>query len=81
MNIKEYGVKINTLELGVKYFGFRWWHFFIVKNKFLNKNYKTFDLIIDLQSKFRNTIILRKIPHNNFYSPTVNFKFCSSFRK
>ena len=77
-NLKEFGLKINSLELGIKYFGFRWWHFFTVKNKFLNKNYKTFDLIIDLQSKLRNTIILKKIPHSQFYSSTFGFKFCSN---
>jgi hypothetical protein len=31
-NLKEFGLKINSLELGIKYFGFRWWHFFTVKN-------------------------------------------------
>ena len=35
------------------------------------------DLIIDLQSKLRNTIILNKIPHDHFYSPTYGFKFCT----
>ena len=35
------------------------------------------DLIIDLQSKLRNTIILNKIPHDHFYSSTYGFKFCT----
>ena len=35
------------------------------------------DLIIDLQSKIRNTLILKKIPTNFFYSPTMNFTFCT----
>ena len=35
------------------------------------------DLIIDLQSKLRNCLILRKIAHNHFYSRTYNFKFCT----
>ena len=35
------------------------------------------DLIIDLQSKLRNTLVLKKIPHDSFYSTTYNFKFCS----
>ena len=36
-----------------------------------------FDLIIDLQSKFRNTLILKKIPTKFFYSSTMNFIFCT----
>tara|TARA_B100001964_G_scaffold221294_1_gene265182 strand:- start:89 stop:808 length:720 start_codon:yes stop_codon:yes gene_type:complete len=36
-----------------------------------------FDLIIDLQSKIRNTLILKKIPSLNFYSSTFNYNFCS----
>ena len=75
--LKEFGINIKTLELNLKYFGFRWWHFFFVKRNFLKKESKSFDLIIDLQSKFRNTIILRKIPHNNFYSSTFKYNFCS----
>ena len=40
-------------------------------------NNHKFDLIIDLQSKLRNTLILKKIPHKHFYSSTFNFFFCS----
>ena len=36
-----------------------------------------FDLIIDLQTKFRNSLILKKIPHNSFYSRTFNGFFSS----
>ena len=36
-----------------------------------------FDIIIDLQSKIRNTLILKKIPTKIFYSSTLNFFFCS----
>jgi hypothetical protein len=31
--LKGYNVKINTLDLGLKYFGFRWWHLFNIKKK------------------------------------------------
>ena len=75
--LKEYGIKIKTLDLGLKYFGFRWWHFLLVKKKFFNLDLGNIDLIIDLQSKLRNTIILKKLPHANFYSSTYSFKFCS----
>ena len=33
--LKEYNIKTQTLELNLKYFGFRWWHIL-----FVNKNYK-----------------------------------------
>ena len=76
--LKEFGIKVATLNLDLKYFGFRWWHFFIAKKKFTNQYYKKIDLIIDLQSKLRNTIILRRIPHNYFYSSTFSYKFCTN---
>ncbi len=76
--LKDFGIKISTLELGIKYFGFRWWHFAIAKKKFLYQNYHKIDLIIDLQSKLRNTIILKRIPHINFYSSTFSFRFCTN---
>mgnify|MGYP000924631168 FL=1 len=75
--LKEFGIKIQTLDLGFKYFGFRWWHLLYVKKEFKKKNISKFDLIIDLQSKFRNSFILSKIPHLNFYSVTFNGFFCS----
>ena len=75
--LKEYNIKIQTLELNLKYFGFRWWHFFSAKRKFINQNLDKIHLIIDLQSKLRNTIILKKIPHEHFYSSTYGFKFCT----
>ena len=68
--LKEYNIYIKTLDLELQYFGFRWWHYLFVKKKFNKKNINKFDLIIDLQSKFRNSLILKKIPHINFYSKT-----------
>ena len=62
---KDYNIKIKTLDLGLQYFGFRWWHLFNVKKKFHQLNIDKFDLIIDLQTKLRNTLILKKIPSNN----------------
>ena len=70
--LKEYNLKIKTLDLDLKYFGFRWWHYLYVKKNFKAKNETKFDLIIDLQSKFRNSLILKEIPHVNFYSTTFN---------
>ena len=70
--LKEYNIKIQTLELNLKYFGFRWWHLLFVKNNFKINNENKFDLIIDLPSKFRNSLKLKKIPHVHFYSTSLN---------
>ena len=73
--LKDYNIKIKTLKIDLKYFGFRWWHLFAVKKEFSKLNLDKFDLIIDLQSKLRNTIVLKRIPSLNFYSSTFNFLF------
>tara|TARA_B100000749_G_scaffold31708_1_gene22049 strand:+ start:333 stop:1307 length:975 start_codon:yes stop_codon:yes gene_type:complete len=75
--LKNYNIEIKTLDLGLRYFGFRWWHLLNAKSKFLEHNIDKFDLIIDLQSKLRNTLILKRIPGVNFYSSTFNYNFCS----
>ena len=75
--LKDFNVNIKTLDLGLKYFGFRWWHLFKAKSRFFELNLDKFDLIIDLQSKLRNTLILKRIPSVNFYSSTFNYNFCS----
>ena len=75
--LKEYNIKIDTLDLNLKYFGFRWWHLLFAKKNFHKKNKDKFDLIIDLQSKFRNSLILSRISHSNFYSTTFKGFFCN----
>jgi ADP-heptose:LPS heptosyltransferase len=75
--LKEFDIKIETLNLNLKYFGFRWWHFIYAKKKFNKNNSGKFDLIIDLQSKLRNSLILKRIPHNHFYSTTFKSFFCT----
>ena len=70
--LKDYNIKIIDLNLGLKYFGFRWWHLFIVKKRFKGLNLGSFDLIVDCQSKLRNTVILKQIPSKSFYSSTFN---------
>ena len=73
----DFNLEIKPLISKVKYFGFRIWHFFYIK-KILKENFiERFDLIIDLQSKLRNTLILRQFPHKYFYSSTFNFNFCT----
>ena len=64
--LKEYNIKVQGFDLNLKYFGFRGWHLFFVNKNFRKKNELKFDLIIDLQTKFRNSLILKRIPHNHF---------------
>ena len=80
-NLKEYNIEIKTLNLGLKYFGFRLLHFFLAKKNFFKLKIDEFDLIIDCQSKLRNTIILKQIPTKTFYSSTFNNIFCSKLEK
>ena len=75
--LKDYNIDVKTFELGLEYFGFRWRHLLYVKKNFNKKNIAHFDLIIDLQSKFRNSLILKKIPHTHFYSTTFKNYFCT----
>ena len=80
--LSEYNLSIETFDLNLKYFGFRWWHLLTVKRNFKKKGLSKFDLIIDLQSKFRNSLILKQIPHTHFYSTTFNNFFSSKkFKK
>ena len=79
--LKEYNIKLKTLDLGLKYFGFRWWHLFVTKKNFLKLKLDKFDLIVDCQSKFRNTIILKQIPSKTFYSSTFNNIFCFKLKR
>ena len=71
--LKDFNCKIATLDLNIKYFGFRWWHLFHVKKNIKKNNIDFFDLIIDLQTKIRNTVILKMIPHKSFISASFNY--------
>ena len=75
--LKEYNIKLESFDLGLKYFGFRWWHIFFAKKRSSEKIIGKFDLIVDLQTKFRNSFILKRIPHSLFYSKTFNYLFSS----
>ena len=62
---------VKKTPIKFMYFGFRLKHYFQLNSLIKEKNI-FFDIIIDLQSKLRNTIILKKIPHNIFISSTFN---------
>ena len=72
--LKDLNCNIDSLDFDFKYFGFRWWHALIIKNKIKKHNIETFDLIIDLQSKIRNSLILKILPHKYFVSACLNFR-------
>tara|TARA_B100000575_G_scaffold291075_1_gene296123 strand:+ start:928 stop:1896 length:969 start_codon:yes stop_codon:yes gene_type:complete len=77
-SLSDYNIQMNELNTDILYFGFRFWHLFKSKKDILKYNsIESFDLIIDLQSKLRNTIILKQFPSKHFYSSTLNFKFCT----
>ena len=58
--LKDYKMEIENFDLNLKYFCFRWWHLLKINKEVSKKKINRFDLIIDLQSKIRNTIILKK---------------------
>lgn len=71
-SLKELNLNfIKKTPIELMYFGFRIKHYFQL-DSLIKKNNLFFDIIIDLQSKLRNTIILKKIPHNIFLSSTLN---------
>jgi ADP-heptose:LPS heptosyltransferase len=79
--LKEFNLRIESIDLDLRYFGFRWWHLIKVKQKIKEKNIEEFDLIIDLQSKIRNTLILKQLSSKHFFSSTFNFHFCTKKKK
>ncbi len=72
--LKDFKTDIDTLDLNIKYFGFRWWHALILNKKIKDNNIEPFDLILDLQSKIRNSLILKMIPNKTFISSCLNFR-------
>jgi ADP-heptose:LPS heptosyltransferase len=62
--LKDYNIQLKSLETNILYFGFRFWHLLTSKKKILkNNSIDEFDLVIDLQSKIRNTLILKQFPY------------------
>ena len=58
------------------HYGFRLRHFFYSKKLTKLNGLKYFDLIIDSQSKFRNSLIYKRIPHKYYFSSTLRGFFC-----
>ena len=43
--LKELDCEIESLNLKIKYFGFRWWHVLIAKKRFKMLNLESFDFL------------------------------------
>ena len=64
-----------TIKSFPPHYGWKSKHIFFKPN--IKKEYgiKKFDLIIDNQTKIRNTLIYKRIPHHYYLSPTFNYFF------
>ena len=62
-----------TIKNFPQHFGFLNKHRKISKNLISLFNFDKFDLIVDNQTRLKNTLIYKKIPHQKYISPCVNF--------
>ena len=62
-----------TVKNFPEHFGFRDHHMKVSKDVIKNFEFDEFDLIIDNQTRFKNTLIYRKIPHKYYVSPCLNY--------
>ena len=76
----EYKPK-NVFELKTfpNHFGFIKKHFFLSKNLIKNFAFDKFDLIIDNQTRFINSLIYKKIPHRYYITPCLNYFMSKPF--
>tara|TARA_E500000178_G_C16994321_1_gene742380 strand:- start:865 stop:1848 length:984 start_codon:yes stop_codon:yes gene_type:complete len=76
----EYKPK-NVFELKTfpNHFGFIKKHFFLSKNLIKNFEFDKFDLIIDNQTRFINSLIYKKIPHRYYITPCLNYFMSKPF--
>ena len=68
-DLKEFGIKLK-FKLRYKVFWFQMVVSIDCKKKILSGKYEKFDLIIDLQSKYRNSLILKNSPRT-FLPPNL----------
>jgi len=66
---------IFTIKSFPLHYGFRKKHIFFKPDLKKDFGIKKFDLIIDNQTKIRNTLIYKRIPHQYYLSPTFNYFF------
>jgi len=68
-----------TIKSFPQHFGFKSNHKFVSKSLINEFDFDHFDLIIDNQTRFKNTIIYKKIPHKYFISTCINFLLSKPF--
>ena len=71
----------NLLELKTfpNHFGFIKKHFFSSKNLIKNFEFDKFDLIVDNQTRFINSLIYKRIPHRYYITPCLNYFMSKPF--
>ena len=76
----EYKPK-NLIELKSfpNHFGFAINHYFQSKNLIKNFSFDKFDLIIDNQTRFKNSLVYKRIPHRYFITPCLNYFMSKPF--
>lgn len=70
---------LKVIKSFPEHFGFQKKDKNIAKNLIKHFPFKQFDLIIDNQTRFKNTMLYRMIPHKYFISPSLNYFFCKPF--
>ena len=79
--LKDYNLKIHTLSISTKHLGSEWKHILKARSEVKNTQKKDFDLVIQLGSHFKTTMVIRQIPSRFFYASTWKFLFCSRWGK
>ena len=66
-------LNLVTIKNFPEHFGFVNDHKIISKDLIKKFNFNFFDLIVDNQTRFKNTLIYRQIPHKYYISPCINY--------
>jgi len=69
-----------TIKNFPEHFGFRDFHKKNAKDLIGNFDFNQFDLIIDNQTRLKNTLIYKKIAHKNYITPCLNFLMSKPLR-
>jgi len=72
--LSEYKPKnLITLKNFPNHFGFKNNHLFLSKNLIKKFDFDKFDLIVDNQTRFKNALVYKRIPHKYYVSPCLNY--------
>ena len=72
--LSEYKPKnLITLKNFPNHFGFKNNHYFLSKNLIKKFDFDKFDLIVDNQTRFKNALVYKRIPHKYYVSPCLNY--------